>query len=106
MYFTRSDSAERTSDESAFTETKGLGLKDAQTVIPRSRVKTLAEKYESDKFDPFARHNSLGRDITKVDVTKKHVETKMEESVRIDDEELAPIGCFSGFACFDTYSPL
>mmetsp|Transcript_7763 Transcript_7763/g.32121 ORF Transcript_7763/g.32121 Transcript_7763/m.32121 type:complete len:174 (-) Transcript_7763:233-754(-) len=34
------------SDESAFSQSKGLGLADAQSVIPRSRVKNLREKFD------------------------------------------------------------
>jgi len=88
MFTARRD---KPSDASAFSESKGLGRQDAEDVIPRSRVKSLAEKYD------FGRQGSRD-EVNKADLTRANVSFEEDDD---DDDDYYPYSCFGGLYCFD-----
>lgn len=95
-------------DESAFTVSKGLSREEAQAIVPRSRVKRLSEKWggavpkSSSQQQLVKKTEAVKVDLTgptdavKVDLTDKPRDRQPKMEVVSPDEDVS-YGCFCFF---------
>lgn len=92
-------------DESAFTVSKGLSREEAQAIVPRSRVKRLSEKWGGavpKSSSPSSKAEAVKVDLTgptdavKVDLTDKPRDRQPKMEVVSPDEDVS-YGCFCFF---------